>query len=56
MGHRSRIELETNLDDVTPEAWRAHCPAKLFEGGARDVLDDSVCHEKQRPGYVLHVL
>ena len=49
------IELETNLDDVTPEAAGA-LSAKLFEGGARDVWMIPAVMKKQRPGYVLHVL
>lgn len=49
------IELETNLDDVTPEAAGA-LSAKLFESGARDVWMIPAVMKKQRPGYVLHVL
>ncbi len=51
----SCIELETNLDDVTPEAAGA-LSAKLFENGARDVWMIPAVMKKQRPGYVLHVL
>ncbi len=49
------IELETNLDDVTPETAGA-LSAKLFAAGARDVWMSSAVMKKQRPGYLLHVL
>ena len=49
------VELETNLDDVTPETAGALAD-KLFLAGARDVWMIPAVMKKQRPGYVLHVL
>ena len=49
------VELETNLDDVTPETAGALAD-KLFQAGARDVWMIPAVMKKQRPGYVLHVL
>lgn len=49
------IELQTNLDDVTPEAV-AHACRLLGDVGAVDVWTAPVYMKKQRPGVTLHVL
>ena len=49
------VELETNLDDVTPETAGA-LASKLLADGARDVWMTPAVMKKQRPAFVLHIL
>lgn len=49
------VELETNLDDVTPEVV-GHACRMLREAGALDVWTVPAHMKKDRPGVVLHAL
>jgi len=49
------VELQTNLDDVSPEVV-AHASTRLLEEGALDVWTVAAQMKKGRPGMVLHVL
>jgi uncharacterized protein (TIGR00299 family) protein len=49
------VELQTNLDDVSPEIV-AHTSKKLLEEGALDVWTVAAQMKKGRSGVVLHVL
>ena len=48
-------QIETNLDDITPEIAAA-AMQKLFQAGALDVFFTSVQMKKNRPGFVISVL
>jgi len=48
-------QIETNLDDITPELAAA-AMQKLFQAGALDVFFTSAQMKKNRPGFVLTVL
>lgn len=55
-GHAGRVvELQTNLDDVSPEVV-GHTCGLLREAGALDVWTVGAFMKKGRPGVVLHVL
>ncbi len=49
------VQLETNLDDVTPEVI-AYTKQKLFDAGAVDVFTTPIQMKKNRPGVLLSVL
>jgi uncharacterized protein (TIGR00299 family) protein len=49
------VELETNVDDVSPEVV-AHTAARLLAAGALDVWTLPAQMKKGRPGLVLHAL
>ena len=49
------LQLETNVDDCTPEAL-GYVMERLLEGGARDVFFTPVYMKKQRPGTLITVL
>lgn len=49
------IQIETNLDDLSPELI-GHVTGLLLEAGALDVWVTPVQMKKQRPGVVLSVL
>ena len=49
------VQLETNLDDVTPEVI-AYTKQKLFDAGAVDVFTTPIQMKKNRPGVLLAVL
>jgi uncharacterized protein (TIGR00299 family) protein len=49
------VELQTNLDDVSPEVV-AHTSGRLFASGALDVWTVPAQMKKGRPGVVLHAL
>jgi pyridinium-3,5-bisthiocarboxylic acid mononucleotide nickel chelatase len=51
----SVVELQTNLDDVSPEVI-GHAAAALLAAGALDVWTAPVQMKKGRPGVVLHAL
>ncbi len=53
--HDSVIELQTNLDDVSPEVV-AYTAGSLLAAGAADVWMQPVHMKKGRPGVVLHAL
>ncbi|MFO0948230.1 MAG: nickel pincer cofactor biosynthesis protein LarC [Planctomycetota bacterium] len=48
-------QLETNLDDTTPETI-GYCFDRLFEEGALDVFSSAIQMKKNRPGTLLTVL
>ncbi len=48
-------QIETNLDDITPELAAA-AMRRLFQAGALDVFFTSAQMKKNRPGFVLTVL
>lgn len=48
-------QIETNLDDITPELAAA-AMQRLFQAGALDVFFTSAQMKKNRPGFVLSVL
>lgn len=48
-------QIETNLDDITPELASA-AMQRLFQAGALDVFFTSAQMKKNRPGFVLSVL
>lgn len=48
-------QMETNLDDITPELAAA-AMQRLFQAGALDVFFTSAQMKKNRPGFVLSVL
>jgi len=52
---RKLVVLETNIDDMNPEAYSYLVP-KLLENGALDVYLTNVIMKKGRPGVVLHLL
>jgi len=49
------VQLETNLDDVTPEVI-AYTKQKLFDAGAVEVFTTPIQMKKNRPGVLLAVL
>ncbi len=49
------IQLETNLDDVSPEII-AYTKQKLFDAGAVEIFTQSIQMKKNRPGVLLCVL
>jgi uncharacterized protein (DUF111 family) len=51
----SVVQLETNLDDMTPEQI-GHATALLLEAGALDVWTTPIQMKKQRPAALLSVL
>lgn len=51
----SVVQLDTNLDDVSPE-WIGWCQQKIFEAGALDVFLTHIQMKKNRPGVLLSVL
>jgi uncharacterized protein (TIGR00299 family) protein len=53
--HDSVVELQTNLDDVSPEVI-GHATEALLAAGALDVWTAPVQMKKGRPGVVLHAL
>jgi uncharacterized protein (DUF111 family) len=56
MGHSdSIIELTTNLDDLSPQAYET-VMERLFAAGALDVTMTSVMMKRMRPGVTLSVL
>lgn len=55
-GERDEIsQIETNLDDITPELAAA-AMQQLFQAGALDVFFTPVQMKKNRPGFVLTVI
>ena len=54
-GARELLQLETNLDDATPQQV-AHAQARLMEAGALDVWVTSATFKKGRSGWVLGML
>ena len=53
--HDTIVQLETNLDDMTPE-WIAFACEELLRAGAKDVFTTAVMMKKGRPGTLLTVL
>ena len=49
------IEIEVNLDDMSPEAYEP-LMAQLFRVGAKDVFLTPISMKKSRPGTKLYVL
>ncbi len=53
--HDTIVQLETNLDDMTPE-WIAFACERLLQGGAKDVFTTPIGMKKGRTGTKLTVL
>ena len=53
--HDTIVQLETNLDDMTPE-WIAFACERLLQNGAKDVFTTQIGMKKGRPGVKLTVL
>lgn len=55
LGSTELLQLETNLDDATPQQV-AHAQARLMEAGALDVWVTSATFKKGRSGWVLGMI
>lgn len=54
-GHGETIEVETNVDDCSPQIL-AHAMERLFEAGAHDVFFQPIQMKKNRPGTLIRVI